>query len=290
MPQMIYQLLNNRIMRRYFKIVLTTIFLSFVVNINADDLVSVLYYPDSISFTSEQLVQMRDGIYVSNRTYLTSLEHGEKSYDLTAHIKNEISDIIATNEGDIIRVGKNFYLLNDTLTRLMSFEKKDVRMYPFYNDYFFISYKESGSCYLCKANSKNGQTTSELNLTENIVSVAHGGGNLFITTEDYVLMFGSDGTCKKLLSAWEPFRYSVITGCGLLVGTDNNICLVTDVETFIPLIKLGCKKMFYYEDYLYIYTTDNALLKINFKELERSLEINEKARYLLPKNVLIELK
>lgn len=277
-------------MRRCNFSVMFMVCLFFPLNIKADDFVSVLYYPDSITFTSEQLVQMHDGIYVSNENKLTSLEQNERKYNLPTYITDNISDIITTGESEIIRTGKDVYLLNDTLIKLMSLDKENIRMFPFNSDFLFISYKESGVYHLCTANSRGNQITTKLNLPDSIVSVVNLGEKLFVTTEKNIYLFDDNGLCHNLLSAWEPFRSSVLTSCGLLIGTDNSISLVTDIETFIPLIKVGCKKMLYYGDYLYIYTPDNALLKINFKKLEGTTEIRNKAHYLLPSKVMIELR
>lgn len=264
--------------------------LLFALNVKADDVVSVLCYPDSITFSCEQLVQVQNDIYVLNETNLISVEHNGENINLPANVKDHFTDIITTNRGEIIRAGKNFYLFRDSLTKLMSLDKKDVRMYPYHDDVFFVSYNEGGNYYLCKATPQKETISLELKLTEDILSVNHSDECLFITTENSIIMFDSEGICHKLLSAWDSFRFSVLTSCGLLVGTDNNINLVTDIETFIPLIKVGCKKMFYCDDYLYVYTPDNALLKINFKKLAQAGFLRDKARYLMPNKVLIELK
>ena len=275
---------------RHIKIILICVCVFPFIDIKADDIVKVIMYPDSMEFSAEELVLLRDGIFALEGTHLVALEKIHVKYDLSKKLTDNIDDIITTKFGEVVKTGNKLYLLNDTLTMLMSFNKDKFRIYPYQGDIFFISYSEGKHSYLCGVNIVTNKLGEILKLDEDIIAVTHIENKLFITTKACIYMFNDNGTCTRLLSAWEPFQSAVMTSSGMLIGTDNSISLVTDEETFVPLIKTGCKKMYYSEGYLYIYTPDNALLKINFNELGKKSDLQGGARYLSPSKVIIELK
>ena len=266
------------------------LFLISSMNVMADDIVKVIIYPDSMEYSTEELVLLRDGIFALKGTHMVSLENNHVKYDLSEKIEDNIDDIITTKYGEVFKTGNKLFLLNDTLTMLMSFNKDKYRIYPYQGDMFFISYLEDKHSYLCGANIVTNKLGEIIKLDEEIIAVNNIDNKLFITTKASLYMFNDNGTCTRLLSAWEPFQSAVMTSCGMLIGTENSISLVTDEESFVPLIKTGCKKMYYGEGYLYIFTPDNALLKINLKELEKDADLQGGARYLSPSKVIIELK
>lgn len=256
----------------------------------AGDIVKVIFYPDSMKYSCEKIMLLRDGIFALDGTSIVALENNNTRYDLPIPKRKSVDEIISTKFGDVIKAGKDLFLLNDTLTLLMSFDKDKYNIYPYQGDMIYVSYSDSKYNYLCGINIVNNQIGEILKLDETIISVSHIDSKLFVTTKTNLYMFNNDGKCVRLLSAWEPFRSSVLTSNGILIGTDNSISLIVDEETFIPLIKTGCKKMYYGEDNLYIYTPDNALLRINFKEAMNVADINSSALYLFPDKVMIEIK
>lgn len=275
---------------RHLKIVLMCVCVLPFVDVKADDIVKVIIYPDNMEYSVEKLVLLRDGIFALDGTTMVALENNHVKCDLSEKIKDNVDDIITTKYGEVVKTGNKLFLLNDTTTLLMSFDKDKFRIYPYQGDMFFISYSEGAYSYLCGANIVTNKLGEILKLDEDIIAVTHIDNKLFITTQASLYMFNDNGTCTRLLSAWEPFQSAVLTSSGMLIGTENSVSLVTDEETFVPLIKTGCKRMYYGEGYLYIYTPDNALLKINFMELEKMADLQGGARYLSPSKVIIEIK
>lgn len=275
---------------KHLRIGLLLISLIIYKGVMASDIVKVISYPDSMKYTCDRIMLLRDGIFALDGSSLVALDNNNTRYELPNQIGRNVDEIISTKFGDVIKAGNKLFLLNDALTMLMTFDINKYNIYPYRDDMIFVNYSDGNYTYLCGVNLANNQIGEILKLDENIISVSNTDSKLFVTTETSLFLFNDDGKCVRLLSAWEPFRSSVLTNNGILIGTDNSISLVVDEETFIPLIKTGCKKMFYGSDNLYIYTPDNALLRIDFKEVMKMAKINNCAQYLLPKKVIIEIK
>lgn len=280
----------NHLFIKHLRIGLLFVSLIMYKGVMANDIVKVISYPDSMKYTCDKIMLLRDGIFALDGSSLVALENNNTRYDLPNQIEGNVDEIISTKFGDVIKVGNKLFLLNDKLTMLMSFDKDKYNIHPYQGDIIFVSYSDGNYTYLCGVKLANNQIGEILKLNEKIISVSNTDSKLFVTTETSLYLFNDDGKCVRLLSAWEPFRSSVLTSNGILIGTDNSISLVVGEEAFVPLIKTGCKKMFYGEDNLYVYTPDNALLRIDFKEMMKMVEINNSAQYLFPDNVMIEIK
>lgn len=280
----------RHLLEKYLRIGLLYISLVVYNNVMAGDVVTVLFYPEDMKYSCENIMLLRDGIFALDGTNMVALENNNTRYDLPIKIKDSVDEIISTKFGEVIKAGNSLFLLNDTLTMLMTFDNNRFCLYPYQGDMIFVSYSDGNYSYLCGVNLVHNQIGEILKLDENIISVSNADSKLFVTTETSLFLFNENGKCLRLLSAWEPFRSSVLTSNGILIGTDNSISLVIDEETFVPLIKTGCKKLFYGDENLYIYTPDNALLRIDFKEVTKMAEIGNSAQYLLPDKVMIEIK
>lgn len=171
----------------------------------------------------------------------------------------------------VVKSGFDVYKMDDYSEPALSFDSENYSIFPWDSARVFIAIQHSDSSSLFFGSLKLGRTGGIrrlLTINEHIIYVyAFGTDTFVVTTENIYLFDRKNKKCVRMLNFWAPVHTAVMTKLGLMFATDEEICLLKDIDTFATLFEESCLKLLYDYKYLYILTSDYDLYSIDLSQL-----------------------
>lgn len=245
------------------KIALTYIMLFVSIDIfgTTVDTVSVLNFPVNFNFVTGQIKLTSHGLIALNNNQLISIGQEQNGITIPNTITH-ISDILSINNGYLIATDSDLLFFRKKIEKILSFDTGSIKLFPLSDKKFYLTHTTENVCYLYRGD----VISKQLELIEQSsdeIKYIHSNDSCLITVTSSGIYLNKSNVRNNILTSWEPFSSAIYTSLGLIVGTDNMVCLVTDYETFMPLFNVGSKQLLFDGKFLYIFTKDNTLLQIN---------------------------
>ncbi len=201
------------------------------------------------------------GPYMLAGNKLVALTEGNDIAEIVLPDSMMVDDFIWTDSTFIVKSGYAIYTLDKITEPLMVFDSYDYDIFPKDKKHLYIVSHQGDSSLLFLANMKVKRAKRLLTLGEEIVCVsALGEATMVVTRENIYLFKGKE--CTRCLNLWTPLRTAVMTRNGLVFATDNEICLLTDIDQFLLMFEAQAKKLLYDGHYLYIQLTEGDLVRV----------------------------
>ena len=234
-----------------------------------NDLLSVIVSNDEIDLTDTQLVTIpMQGPFMLAGNEVHSLMEDNSTTTVTFPEEMYIEDMIWTGENFVVKSRHEIYMLNDVETPVFVFEEEEFKVFPCNEQKIFIVYHGEGKDIVYYGNLKLKRAKRLIAFNEEVVYVtALGEATMIVTTENIYLF--TDKECIRYMDFWKPVHTAIMTSKGLFFATDEEICLLTGVDSFILLFDIGCQQLLYDSKDLYILTNDFNLMKCDMEMLQK---------------------
>lgn len=206
------------------------------------------------------------GIYMLAGNQMFPLSEEDTILSLTFPDYMYIDDILWSGNDFIVKSLFDVYRMEDYSEPAMTFDGEFYSIYPWDTAKIFITIQHSDSSSLFYGFLENGHVSKLLTINEHIIYVTAIGDDTFVVTTENIYLFDKK-ECIRCLNFWAPVHTAVMTNKGLLFATDEEICLLKDIDTFATLFEGSCLKLLYDYKYLYILTSDYDLYGIDFSQL-----------------------
>lgn len=234
------------------------------------EFLTVVNSNDELDLTDITLVTIpTQGPYMLVGNKIVSLEEDGETSSIILPEELYIEDMIWTGEDFAIRSRHEIYMLNNIETPAFLFEEEEFRIFPWDEKRIFIVYRDEAKDHVYWGSLKhNNKVKRMISFDEDVVYLAPApdDATLIVTTENAYLFTKEE--CIKYMSFWSPVRTAVMTSKGLFFATDEEICVLTGVDSFILLFDGGCRQLLFDGIDLYILTEDYDLLKCNIDMLD----------------------
>lgn len=238
---------------------------------NGNDLVKLITTKDEIDLTDVGLTTIPSmGIFMLAGNQMFPLSEEDTILSLTFPDYMYIDDIFWSDyDFDfVVKSGFDVYKMDDYSEPALSFDSENYSIFPWDSARVFIAIQHSDSSSLFFGSLKFGRVKRLLTIKEHIIYVyAIGTDTFVVTTENIYLFDDKNKKCVRMLNFWAPVHTAVMTNKGLLFATDEEICLLKDIDTFATLFEGSCLKLLYDYKYLYILTSDYDLYSIDLSQL-----------------------
>lgn len=173
-----------------------------------------------------------------------------------------IEDMIWTGSDFAIKSRHEVYMLNDIETPVFVFEEEDFQIFPWDEQRVFIVYHKEDKDNVFLGSLKHKRVKRLVSFDEKVVYVAPIGDATLIVTTKNIYMF-TDKECVRYMNFWSPVHTATLTDKGLFFATQDEICILTGIDSFILLFDGSCRQLYYDQKNLYILTKESDLLKCN---------------------------
>ena len=207
------------------------------------DTVSVLNFPVNFNFVTGQIKLTSHGLIALNNNQLISIGQEQNGITIPNTITH-ISDILSINNGFLIATDSDLLFFRKKIEKILSFDTGSIKLFPLSDKKFYLTQTKDNICYLYCGD----VISKQLQLIEQScdeIKYVHGNDSCLITVTSSGVYLNKSDVRNKILTSWEPFSSAIYTSLGLVVGTENMVCLVTDYETFMPLFNVGSKQLLF---------------------------------------------
>ena len=234
---------------------------------NGNDFVKLITAKDEIDLTDVSLAAIPGmGIFMLAGNQMFPLSDDDTILSLTFPDYMYIDDIFWSGNDFIVKSLFDVYRMEDYSEPAMTFNGEFYSIYPWDTTKIFITIQHSDSSSLFYGFLENGHVSKLLTINEHIIYVTALGNDTFVVTTENIYLFDKK-ECIRCLNFWAPVHTAVMTKLGLMFATDEEICLLKDIDTFATLFEESCLKLLYDYKYLYILTSDYDLYSIDLSQL-----------------------
>lgn len=255
------------VMRHILLIILSTLMFTRSYS-QESDFLSVMTTKDELDLTDISLVSIpTQGPFMIAGNAIHSLVEDNETATITFPEEMFIEDMIWTGSDFAIKSRHEVYMLNDIETPIFVFEEEDFQIFPWDEQRIFIIYNKEEKDNVFMGNLKHKRVKRLVSFNEKVVYVTPIDDAALIVTTENIYLF-TDKECIKYMNFWMPVHSATMTSKGLFFATDEEICVLTGVDSFILLFDSGCKKLLFDNKDLYIVTKESDLVKCNIDLLE----------------------
>ena len=177
-----------------------------------------------------------------------------------------IDDMFWSGYDFIVKSMSDVYFMSDCSAPIMTFDTDEYSIFPWDSTRIFITIHHGDSSSLFLGSLLFGKAKRLLTINEHIIYVSASGDDTFVVTTESIYLFNKE-KCERYFNFWSPVHTAVMTRLGLMFATDEEICLLKDIDTFATLFEGSCLKLLYDYKYLYILTSDYDLYSIDLSQL-----------------------
>lgn len=206
------------------------------------------------------------GIYMLAGNQLYPLAEGDTISSITFPENMFVDDVIWSGNDWVVKSRFEVYKMENYSEPAMTFNGESYSIYPWDSVRIFITIQHTDSSSLFLGRLDIGVVSRLLTLKEHIIYVVAVSKGTFVVTTENIYLF-EDKKCVRMLNFWAPVHTAVMTKLGLMFATDEEICLLKDIDTFATLFEESCLKLLYDYKYLYILTSDYDLYSIDLSQL-----------------------
>ncbi len=209
------------------------------------------------------------GPYMLTGNSLTSLREENEIGELVFPDSMMVDDIVWTGKEFIVKSSYELYTLDNLDAPLMDFDVVDYEIYPLDERRLYAVSYQGDTSNLFLLNLKVKRAKRLLTIGEEIIYVSHLGEATMVVTAENIYLFDDKGKkCIRYLAFWAPVHTAVMTHKGLFFATDNEICLLTDINQFLLLFEARTKELLYDGQYLFIQLKEGDLLRCSLDGID----------------------
>lgn len=232
-------------------------------------ILSVITTHDDLDLSDVDLVAIpAHGPYMLAGSTVSSLTEDTELPELVFPDSMMVDDIVWTGKEFIVKSGYEIYRFDKIDEPLIDFDVANYDIFPLDEKRIYAVSHHGDTSQLFLVNLKVKRAKHLLTLGEEIICMSRiGEATMVVTTENIYLFDDNEKKCTHYLNFWTPIHTAVMTHLGLFFATDNEICLLTNVNEFMLLFETRTKKLLYDNRYLYIQLKEGDLLQCNLNML-----------------------